>query len=221
MTNLKSGKMNINQMIDEWEGVLFKPKETYKELAKRANFRDGLYHLAALCVFYFLFMSIAIIVFGSLFGALAKNLGIIGGSILVALLLGVVSAIAIFITALIYNGILLVMAKILGGKGSFGQQFHMIYAGDTPMTIITSIVSVIATIISPIPCIGLIIYIITLLALWIYSLYLKVIALRETHGYSTFRAVATLVIPVIIISAILVIAILIFFGAFFSRINAY
>ena len=95
-------------------------------------------------------------------------------------------------------------AKIFGGKGNYSLQTYLISLYRAPLLPIVNLFAVI-------PLGGIIIRI----AAEIYAIYLTTLALKETHNYSTGRAVATWLVPAIIIMLFLAVV----YYSYLSTIN--
>ena len=94
----------------------------------------------------------------------------------------------------IWQGILYLLAKVFGGKGTYAQQF---YLAALPI----SIVMILNGAVSWIPIAG------TLLGflIGIYGLYVQYVVIKELHGLSTGKALAVVLIPVFVVVAIVVV----------------
>ncbi len=134
---------------------------------------------------------------GAIAGAISGFLGpLFGGNIggaMFGLVFGAI-ALAIFtpIGMLISNVILWIVAKVLGGKATYAQQFYLMALPMASAVVIYSVLSVIP-ILGPlllVPIFGL------------YLLYVQIIVLRDAHAFSLLRAVATVLI-IIVLAAIL------------------
>jgi len=181
--------LDMSQMFEEWKETFLHPGTTFPKMVKTANLGGGLQHLAVGYVVYAILSFIAAIIVGTLIGgaaglALGASLGIMGAIVMI---------IGGIIGGLIAAGIMWIIAKILGGVGSYGAQLHMTSA---PLAFIL----VLSGILSFIPIVGSIIA----LLLMIYYLYPLTIALREAHKFSTLKAVACWLLPIIIVGIIVV-----------------
>ncbi len=87
----------------------------------------------------------------------------------------------------ILSGVFYVISMVLGGKGSFPDQtylFSLVYT-----------LSIISSAIGIIPILGAI----ASLAIGLFMLYLYALALRIVHGFSLMKALAIVIIPIIIV----------------------
>ncbi|MEM4295867.1 MAG: YIP1 family protein [Candidatus Anstonellales archaeon] len=123
-----------------------------------------------------------------------------------------IQTIVVFFTHIV----MFITAKILGGKGSFGKQLHMILVASVPLTFISFIILLIFFIVFG-PVLGfLFIAYVIIIFISLYAIYLTIIALRETHSYSTFKAVITLITPIVIIIVIFLLLIIFLFVFLFG-----
>lgn len=176
-------------MINTWINAFLKPKETFAAEKSNATLGKGLVNY---------------LIGGLITGLISFIVLTLGGAALAgaagAAVGGVVGVIAIFTTAimtivvsLIFVGIIFIVAKILGANGSYTQLYYLISLVAVPLAILT--------ILSFVPVAG---WILNLLV-GLYSLYLWVVALQESQGLSTGRAVAAILIPIIVIGIIVAI----------------
>ena len=158
-----------------WINSFTKPKDTFQAEKGNANFKDGAINYAM--------AGLLVAIIGLIIGLATK---ISSSSSTTAILIGAPIVIIMYIilyplAAIFGQGILYVIAKyILGGKGTADQQYYL-----------TSLYAVPVLIISLIP-------IINILNIF-YALYLETIAIRETHGFGTGKAVLTWLIPLIVV----------------------
>ncbi len=100
-------------------------------------------------------------------------------------------AIAVYLVGtLVWQAIVFTCAKLLGGKGSYVTQVYLVSLPAPAMAVLSAI-----------PLLNIV--------AGLYNLYLHVIAVRETHQFSTLKAAASIIIPAI---ALFIIT-LIFFAA--------
>ncbi len=172
----------MNDYVNKWKAALMTPKETFAAEKKNASVGVGIKHFV-----------IAYAIAGALGGILAGPMGIIGGL--------VIGAIAGAIGPFIGTGILWIIAKVLGGKGEFSQQYYL-----------SALFMPLIVILSSVPILGMIVGFLG----GLYSLYLLTLSLKEVHSFSTMRAVAVWIIPAIlavILAFIIGAAILAYIGA--------
>ena len=186
--------MNISTMLNEWKESFISPQNSLPKIAEKANLKDGLQHLFAAHI-----VTSIIYFFAILFNTLMIIFFHISPETIMVLPIFILMIILIQIMLiLISNGIIWLVAKLLGGKGGYGAQLHMTSA---PLAL-TLIISGILTII---PFIGPIMGIVVIL----YYLYPMTLAIRETHKFSTLKAVLSWLILVFVYFFILLFLILI------------
>jgi hypothetical protein len=83
--------------------------------------------------------------------------------------------------------VLFIVARLLGGKGSFGTQAYVQSLFYAPLSVAQQILAVI-------PVVGRVLFALAA----VYSLLLTTTSLKAAHGYSTWRAVLTWVIPIVL-----------------------
>lgn len=168
------------QYFQKWYDALTKPKETFKKEKKNASLSEaakniGLAGLIAGIIQAIVTLALSTSLFSVVFAAAS------------IVLMPIVSIIAM----LIGSGVLYLLAKVFGGKGNFNTQTYLFSLYQAPIILI-------ATLVSFIPVAGIIIgFVIEL-----YALYLLTLALKETHNYSTGKAIATWLVPMIILIVI-------------------
>ncbi len=92
------------------------------------------------------------------------------------------------------NGVLYVLARIFGGQGDFGQQAYLQSLYGAPIGVVTTVLSIL----SVIP-VGEFIWGLASLVVGAYSFVLTVRMLKVVHNMTTGRAVAALLVPMIIL----------------------
>jgi len=102
------------------------------------------------------------------------------------LLFGVpIQTVVIVVAVTVLMGVTQLLARVLGGRGSFPQLFYAFAAFFTPLTLFSSLVS-------SLPLVGLFVIVIGL-----YGLALNVVAIKTVHQLSTGRAfILGVVLPV-------------------------
>lgn len=114
-----------------------------------------------------------------------------------ALLMGMVFFVPMVLVMLfIVAGILHVVAKILGGKGTYNGSFLVVGYSTALMPF------------SALPVIGMIV--------GLYQIYIEVIGFRKIHQYSTGRAVVTILLPLFILFGLIFVGVLVAGVAFLS-----
>ena len=176
-------------MINTWVNTITKPKETFA--AEKGNASMGKaavnYIIAGVIsgVIAFLATLIGLSQTGSATTtAIGAGLGALGI---------IVSPIVTLIGAFIGVGIIWIFAKILGGKGTYTQLFFLVSLFAIPMAVIGLVIVI--------PAVGSILG----LLVGLYTLYLWVMAVQSSQELSTGRAVAAVLIPIILIGIIIAI----------------
>ncbi|MFA6035733.1 MAG: Yip1 family protein [Candidatus Micrarchaeia archaeon] len=138
--------------------------------------------------------------FGSFAAAGGSGLLVFGG--LYGLFLIIAVPIMSIIIAFILQGIIYAIARMLGGKGSFADQFYL-------MAIPTSVMTL-SAILQLAPCVGAL----AVLAIALYLLFVEIVIIRDLHQISVLKAAfATLAIP-LVITIVIVLAALLYLGVF-------
>ncbi len=179
------------RLMDERKG-----KGTVVEALKTAFFSSVLPAIATAVIFILLGL-----MFGALFGALfslagsSSNAGL-GAGVgfgLLYIVIGLVAAVFQLVLGpvffLIGQGVQWVLARILGGKGSFAEQAYFssyIYAGYATVSVLAFI-----------PCVGSIVVMVAAILI----LYLTFIMLKQVHSLSSLRAAAVIIIPIAVVIA--------------------
>jgi len=171
-------------MKDEWIESLASPGTAFPKIAKKANLVGGLQHVAVGYLINGILTFIAVALFGTMLGgALGMTAGI--GFGIVTMIVGIIFGI---ILSLIGAGLIWIVAKLLGGTGEYGTQYHLTSAPLAAVLIIQGVLSFI-------PFLGAIIG--GLIS--IYYLYPLTLAIKEAHKFSTLKAVAAWAIPAIVV----------------------
>lgn len=185
-----------------WKSIFLKPVETIQKEKPNSSITEGVKNIVIGSAILAVLFSIGLAFFGALFKAFLPT-WLVGGSIALIIAVIIVGLILLEVIETFINvGIIWVIARILGGKGSFAQQYYLTSLYVAPLLAIA--------ILFFIPILGTLL----VLVLGLYSLYLLYLIVKDVHAFSTGRAVlAAFVIPiilVIIIGVILVGSILAF-----------
>ena len=111
-----------------------------------------------------------------------------------------------FISWVVITGILHVVAKILGGKGAFTEMLVLMGFAMLP-NIFQAPIGLIAIFSGGLAGALIAIGLGGILAIWV--LILDVLAIREAHKFSTGRAIATLVLPFVVLMVLVFILIIV------------
>ncbi|HLC69189.1 MAG TPA: YIP1 family protein [Candidatus Bilamarchaeaceae archaeon] len=139
--------------------------------------------------------------------AMAGFLGVTG-IVVMAVYVIAIPIIMIF-WAFIQTGVMWVLAKILGGKGSFTSQLYHFSIVGGGLTLITSLLSLI-------PCLGGLIA----MVLGFYYLYPVYLVYKGVHQLSSGRAIALVLLPIVLLILLFVIIMILFAAAFASLLGA-
>lgn len=124
-----------------------------------------------------------------------------------SLVMGVVSGVVGWI---IIAGVLHIVAKALGGNGTFESMLLLMGFANLP-NIFQAPVGLVAFLSGGLSGLMIFLGLGGLLGLWILAL--DVIAIREAHDFSTGRAIATLVLPIVVIVVLALVLVGIFLMA--------
>lgn len=188
--------MDFSSMFSMWRNVLLQPKEALTSEAAKSDvtLMDGFvpYALAAVvsAVFYFI---------GSMLGL---SYGFSGsGGFMAALLGAIVAFVGLLVLSLVEAGILWIVAMAFGGKASYAKLYYLVSTFGVPISIITSVVSLV-------PCVGGLIS----LLLGIYMLVLLVIAMKRLYGFDTTKAAIAVVAFFVVFAIIAIVLAIVIFG---------
>ena len=169
--------------ISTWINAVTHPKETFAAEKPNSSVVKGL-------AYYFIaYLTGGII---GIFWTATTNPSSLPNNVsawgtLIGLIIGF--AIILPIITLFLQGIIFILAKLLGGKGTIIQQYYLVALYSAPLYIIGSLIGLI-----PFWQVNFLLQII----IFFYSLYLTVLMLKETHIFSLGKAVMTLVILVLV-----------------------
>ncbi len=96
------------------------------------------------------------------------------------------------------NGIYYLLARLFGGKGSFGTQTYLVSLFIVPVTLITGVLSLL----SAIPCVNIITGLL-ILGVSIFSLVLYVRVIAASHNLDTGKSIAVILIPMVLMFLLL------------------
>lgn len=184
----------ISETFELWKSAFFEPAKTFAAQKKKASYKTALVWAAA---------------FGAIYAA---AVGLFSFNIMMLVFGPIGGAIGCVIGSVVASAVLYLFAKLLGGKGTFRQQYHLV----TLSMAFSMLVMAVAYAANLIPLVGGAIFALILLLLGIYRVYLLTVALREAHGYGTMQAVLTWAIPLLIVLVIAVIVAVVAFALFAS-----
>lgn len=163
--------------LEAWTQAVTQPRpETYEELAADPDATVG--RASTWIAITYLVFGIMAMCGLMLFILPSGDAGAVLGALFCLMPFFVVFAVvAGVIMLMVYFGVMHLIARILGGKGSFDDLFYAGTCYYLPLMIISSIVGVI-------PCFGTVIQ----LGVWAYALWLGVIAIKAIHEIEWGRA---------------------------------
>lgn len=211
--------MNSSSPIQVWIKAFTQPNRTaYEEIAEDpgASLGKGILWIAIAGFLGGLISGILGLIFNggmlSMLGQYAGDYGYAfqrtGGGILSVIGSTFGGMVGGVIGALIVTGIVQLVARALGGTGSFDKLFYTFAAIQAPLVLITSLLG-------GIPLLGCITPLFS-----IYGLVLMVIANQAVHQYDTGKAVLSTLTPIIIIFLLCCCVIVIFGGALTAIFNS-
>jgi hypothetical protein len=165
--------------FDMWKDVIMQPKKAFAQM-KRPDMAQAAIHIVVAGVIAGVVAAIAAVIGG---GAQAGAFGaLLGGA--VGFLAIITVPILLLIGWMIISVVLLIFAKLLGGKGDFGKHSYMIAMYIAPLFVISTIVGII-------PMVG------SLLSglVSLYGLYLLTLAMMYAHGFDMVKAALVWIIP--------------------------
>jgi hypothetical protein len=177
--------------IELWKKALLQPVETFHLQRMKADLTVGAKYMAIAGVVTAVITGIVALIASGAAGIVRGPLAaLFATGVSVISFIGALIAVPIIFVLvwLVSSAVLYVIAKLLNGKGSFTEQSYLIALYSAPLNIISAILVMI-------PVLGPILSV--LLSLW--GLWLLTLALKATHRYSTGRAVATWLLPIVVL----------------------
>jgi len=183
-------------MIEVWQGVLTKPKETFASEKPRASLGEGIKHyvVASLIGWFIAWVFITFLapVVYPQAAALQALLKAFSDISLLALPFNLILGTIVYLAVV---GLMHVIAKVLGGTGSYEQMFYLMAITGAALTVVGAFLRVILAVLVQL---GPAVFIISLL-FGLYALYVLVQAIKVAHSFSALRALAVVLLPAIII----------------------
>ncbi len=169
--------------IGKWKAALTAPEDTFAKEMKNANLKDALvWSAAAGTVGGFVSGLLSALISLVFSPSVVSVLGLLFSPIMYAIGFAILMPIGLIISV----GIMFLIAKLLGGEGSFTAQAYLTSMFASPLVLVSVVCSAIP--------LGFLIS----GALSLYQLYLEVLVLKAVHKFSTKRAVVAVLVPVII-----------------------
>lgn len=199
------GVMDFGKTWNTWQQAVADPNRFFSKLKAKPELSTAV-KWAAIGGVVSVFLNQLALLINTRLDAAALVVGtLVSGAIITPLLL------------LVSSGILLLFAKLLGAKGSYAAQTYAMAAIQVPLSIAVAAVAFVFDILyapttfaygMPVRT-GMAgaLYGFISFAITFYGLYAMVIAFRSVHKYSTMRAIATLLVPAVLlgIAAVLVV----------------
>jgi hypothetical protein len=195
-----SGPVSVNGIADMFKvslQLVQKPTETVKYVGN-ANMKDPI----ILLVIAGFVTGIASAVINFLIQLLTMN---VMGAVLSLLTIPLFSAILTPVMSLILGGLVYLVAKALGGKATFTQQFYL-----TTLAIITGSIAV--GVGAAIPCIGMLIGFVG----GLYLLYVEIVVVRDVHQLTTGMAAVAVLLPIVVLTIVVVVLVFVLYAAMFA-----
>lgn len=182
------------------------PDNLKEQLAKEnGTVKDGLIALILSSVFYGICGGVSRILSGfMIFGTVDSETysSIIGAKLCAGVLIPIIIPILMVVLSFVGNGIIYYIARALGGKGTYEQQFYHVSIFFGGILILSGVFSITIDL-----CfLGILTWILRL-----YGLYLAYLVFKSVHKLSTGRAVLLTAMPVILIVVALVVIIILIF----------
>ncbi|NYZ75313.1 hypothetical protein H0O03_03570 [Candidatus Micrarchaeota archaeon] len=128
----------------------------------------------------------------------------VAAALLSIIALAICLAVAMIVHDVVLTAVLFVCAKLLGGKGDFSKHFYLNALITTTYPIIAVIAFTVAVILLFIPVFGPAIFAVAVACIALYCLYLRSLAVKQTHGLGWGKSVfAVLLVPIILAAFLL------------------
>jgi len=207
--------MELGKAVNTWQQAVTKPYKFFSKFKAKPDLSTAVKWAALGGVVSILLNEIMLLRYGQTDIVSAVIGTLVGGAIIAPIML------------LISSGILLLFAKLLGGKGNYKNQTYAAAFVQVPIAIVSGAVSLVFDLLvaptsfmfgSPVRTHDLAggIFFAISFAILIYGIYMLVLAFRNVHKYSTMRAIATLLIPGVLLVILVVLVLLFFTVAGFS-----
>ncbi len=134
-------------------------------------------------------------------GTSLESTAFAGLGIVLVLLIAVLIPVLAVVGSLIVTGVMWIIAKLLGGSGTFTQQFFQFSYPMGGIMIISSVIGII-------PCLGDLVS----LVLSLYSLYIAFEIYRSVHKLSDARAILIVALPIILVILLGLLIVVLFAG---------
>ena len=179
--------------------IILHPREKMGSEVKKTNMEWAHKRFAIYGAIIGLLLGVGVAVLGGIIGAVAGNaaqnnlvFGLIAGlGLLAVIIMPIVMALVTLIGSYIGYGVMYLVAKVVGGTGTFEANYFLGAKLLVPMIVANIIVSILGVI----PLIGALINV----AWFFYTLYLMVILVSVANKLSTMKSVVVVLLPMIIV----------------------
>jgi hypothetical protein len=199
----------MTDLLENISGTLFSPAASFRRMLEErtsVTIAAIIVLIACICsgVGSILTQSVFMSMFAEFpgFGPAAPGFEVVMLSPAASIILSVVSG---FIGWVVIAGILHVVAKMLGGKGAFTEMLVLMGFAMLP-NIFQAPIGLVVILSGGFAGAFIAMGLGGILMIWILILY--VLAIREAHKFSTGRAIATLVLPVVVLIVLVVILVI-------------
>ncbi|MFH0971630.1 MAG: YIP1 family protein [Candidatus Micrarchaeota archaeon] len=194
--------------IEKWAAVLQKPQETFAAEKPNASFGNAFTQLLLGGVIGGIFLAIMTLIFGGFEAASGNSLAAVAHG--VAGILGLFIFPILFPLFLIFVGVLVnilnfIFSKLVGGQGTFSQQFYL-------WSLYTAPIMVLVGLFSQIPYLGAI----ANFLIGIFGLVMLFWSLKEVHQYSSFKAIVVMILPGLVLIALVIGFVVFFYAGIFN-----
>ncbi|MFA6329844.1 MAG: YIP1 family protein [Candidatus Micrarchaeia archaeon] len=211
--------MDLDKMCDTWQRALADPVKFFSRPANVKSDISTAVRWAAIGGVVSVFITeLALLVNSRTDIVSALVATIVSGAVIVLLLL------------LVFSGILFLFARLLGGKGGYASQTYAMAVIQAPLSIVVALVAFVfdvlyapATYTYGVPVrtgVAGALYGFASFAIMLYGFYAMVISFRSIHKFSTMRALATLLVPTVLLGIIALLALMFFLVAKVSTLPA-
>ncbi|MBI5051122.1 YIP1 family protein [Candidatus Micrarchaeota archaeon] len=182
-----------------WKGIYATPHETMQKELKNASVMEGIKELVIASIPFTILSMIAgvimTVLFPSPFFAVSPVNALVNGAINIVLI-----PIIWTVVLLLFTGVVWILAKIMGGTGTFAQQFYLSSLVQAGYLLPAGIL----VLLSIIPFLNILVYIVWFVFLC-YSLYLDMKIVRMVNNLSRVKAAIAYLLPIVVVMAILAI----------------
>ncbi len=173
-------------LIEKAKGFLLEPSRAF-ESSKYDSLQEALKYYAVIAAIYSIFSSIILVIISSVINITLGKYGIqLSSGLADIIYYFIMSFILIIMGAFLWGGILYIFTYILGGRKEIAQTTKAVMYASTPIVFLGWI-----------PAIGFI--------GWIWQFVLQIIGIQQYQEITTGKAIATVLLPVIIISILVII----------------